>query len=160
VGGWNVILTQIGWNGTVAQDIALVRGAAKLQNKEWGAMITWKYDEAPYLDSGEEIYKQMQMAYTAGADYIVIFNYPTLNGPPYGAMTDEHFQALENFWNDIKTQKITHGSTKGDVAYVLPENYGWGMRRSDDKIWYWDQTSSHRKSGTRRWNCCQSMVYA
>lgn len=152
VGGWDVILTQIGWNDTVAQDIALVRGAAKLQNKEWGAMITWKYDEPPYLDSGEEIYKQMQMAYTAGADYIVIFNYPTLNRNPYGAMTDEHFQALENFWNDIKTQKITHGSTKGDVAYVLPENYGWGMRRSDDKIWYWgpDELSPQIWNTTRQ----------
>jgi len=137
VGGWDVILTQIGWNDTVAQDIALVRGAAKLQNKEWGAMITWKYDEPPYLDTGEEVYKQMQMAYTAGSDYIVIFNYPTLNGNPYGAMTDEHFQALENFWNDIKTQKITHGSSEAEAVFVLPENYGWGMRRSDDRIWYW-----------------------
>ncbi|MCL4429258.1 MAG: hypothetical protein M1167_00755 [Chloroflexi bacterium] len=74
LGGWDVVLTQIGWNDTVAQDIALGRGAAKLQGKEWGAMITWKYDTPPYLDTGPEIYKQMQMAYTAGADYIVVFN--------------------------------------------------------------------------------------
>jgi hypothetical protein len=136
--GWDVILTQIGWNGTVTQDIALVRGAAKLQGKEWGAMITWKYDEQPYLDTGPEIYKQMQMTYTAGADYIIIFNYPqNPEDNPYGVMTDEHFQALQNFWNDVKTQKITHSSTNGDVAYVLPQDYGSGMRRSDDKIWYW-----------------------
>ena len=137
VGGWDVILAQIGWNDTIAQDIALVRGAAKLQNKEWGAMITWKYDEPPYLDTGEEVYKQMLMAYTAGAEYIVIFNYPALNDNPYGAMTDEHFQALENFWNDITTQKVAHGSSGAEAVFVLPENYGWGMRRSDDKIWYW-----------------------
>jgi hypothetical protein len=32
--GWAVLLAQIGWNGTVAQEIALVRGAATLQNKD------------------------------------------------------------------------------------------------------------------------------
>ncbi len=127
--GWDVVFTQIGWNDSFTQDIALVRGAAKLQGKEWGTVITWKYDDPPYLDTGPEIYKQMQLSYTAGANYIVLFDYP--QNPvdnPYGVMTDEHFQALQNFWSDIQTQKITRG---------LPENYGWEMRRIDDKIWYW-----------------------
>jgi hypothetical protein len=152
-GGWDVMLTQIGWNDSVTQDIALVRGAARLQGKEWGAMITWKYDKPPYLDTGPEIYTQMQMAYTAGANYIVIFNYPqndTTN--TYGVMGDEHFQALQDFWNDVKTRKISHGSRGGDVAYVLPENYGWGMRRIDDKIWYWgpDELSPQIWNATRQ----------
>jgi hypothetical protein len=152
-GGWDVMLTQIGWNDSVTQDIALARGAAKLQGKEWGAMITWKYNEPPYLDTGPEIYKQMQMAYTAGANYIVIFNYPQNDtSNPYGVMDDEHFQALQDFWNDVTTQKISYGSTVGDVAYVLPENYGWGMRRVDDKIWYWgpDEFSPHIWNATRQ----------
>ncbi len=138
-GGWDVVLAQLGWNNTVEQDLALVRGAATLQNKQWGAIITWKYDEPPYLDSGSEVYRQLRMAYVAGADYIAIFNYPqndTQN--PYGVMTDEHFKALENLWSDIKTQKIIHGSYSAEAAYVLPNSYGWGMRRADDKIWYWD----------------------
>ena len=161
VGGWNVILAQIGWNDTIAQDIALTRGAAKLQNKQWGAMITWKYDESPYLDTGEEVYKQMQMAYTAGAEYIVIFNYPALNDNPYGVMTDEHFQALENFWNDITTQKVTHGSSEAEAVFVLPENYGWGMRRAvTTESGIGDQTSYHRKSGILHANYCRNMVYA
>ena len=152
-GGWDVLLTQLGWNNSIQQEIALVRGAAKMQNKEWGAMITWKYDEQPYLDTGEEIYKQMQMAYTAGANYIVLFNYPQNDtSNPFGVMTGDHFQALQNFWNDVKTHKITHGSTVGEVAYVLPENYGWGMRRSDDKIWYWgpDELSPQIWNTTRQ----------
>ena len=135
--GWDVLLTQIGWNDTVAQDIGFIRGAAALQKKQWGAIITWKYDQPPYLDTGQEIYKQMTTAYEAGADYVVIFDYPTFNDNPYGAMTDEHFKALENFWNDITTQKITHGSAPAEAALVLPQNYGWGMRRCDDRIWYW-----------------------
>ena len=137
-GNWDVLLTQLGWNISVQQNIALVRGAARMQNKEWGAMITWKYDGPPYLDTGEEIYKQMKMAYTAGANYIVIFNYPQNDtSNPYGVMEDDHFLALQNFWEDIKNQKIKFGSSIGEVAFVLPENYGWGMRRPDDKIWYW-----------------------
>ena len=152
-GGWDVLLGQIGWNDSATQDIALVRGAAKLQGKDWGAMITWKYDTPPYLDSGQEIYKQMEMAYAAGADYIVVFDYPqNPSGNPYGVMTDEHFKALQDFWNDVKTQKITRGSSSGDVAYVLPPDYGWGMRRSDDKIWYWgpDELSPQIWNTTRQ----------
>jgi hypothetical protein len=137
LGGWDVILAQLGWNNTVAQDIALTRGAAKMQNKEWGAILTWKYDGPPYIDNGEEIYKQMVMAYQAGARYIALFNYPTLEDNLYGVMTDEHFEAFEKFWKDITTKTIQHGSAKAEAVLILPENYGWGMRNSEDRIWYW-----------------------
>jgi len=152
LGGWNVVLGQIGWNGTVAQDIALTRGAATLQDKEWGTIITWKYDEPPYLDTGTEIYTQLVMSYTAGADYIAIFNYPqNVTNNPYGVMEDEHFQALETFWQDIQTEKITR-STPAVAAYVMPPNYGFGFRRPDDKIWYWgtDELTSKIWNDTRQ----------
>jgi hypothetical protein len=138
-GGWDVVLAQLGWNNTVEQDLALVRGAATLQNKQWGTIITWKYDTAPYLDTAEEVYNQMCMSYTSGANYVVIFNYPQNDTEnPYGVMTDKHFEALENFWNNIENQRIIHGSSKAQAALVLPQDYGWGMRRSDDRIWYWE----------------------
>jgi hypothetical protein len=89
--GYDVMLTQIGWNHSLTQDIALIRGAARMQNKDWGAIITWKYNEPPYLDSGEAIYQQMLTSYRAGAKYIVIFNYPYSDGAAFGTMTDEHF---------------------------------------------------------------------
>jgi hypothetical protein len=138
LGGYDVILAQLGWNNSVAQDIALVRGSAKMQNKSWGAIITWKYEYPPYLDDGDEIYKQMLMAYEAGAEYIMIFNYPYNQSDSYGVMRDEHFQALERFWNDsVITPKVVHGSAKAETVLVLPENYGWGMRHPHDKIWFW-----------------------
>ena len=109
-----------------------------MQNKSWGAVITWKYDALPYLDNGKEIYTQMVTAYEAGAKYITIFNYPQLPDNPYGVMQDEHFDALKQFWNDAQNHKILHNSTKAQAALVLPTNYGWGMRRPDDRIWgYW-----------------------
>jgi hypothetical protein len=41
------VLVQLGWNDTLAKSIGLIRGAAQMQNKPWGAIITWKYDEPP-----------------------------------------------------------------------------------------------------------------
>jgi hypothetical protein len=139
--GYDVLLAQFGWNHTLVQDIALVRGAARMQNKSWGAIITWKYDEPPYLDSGQEIYNQMLMAYEAGAKYVIIFNYPKIGDNPYGIMMDEHFEALERFWKDVMAVpnlRIIHDSSQAEAALVLPRNYGWGMRQPDDKIWgFW-----------------------
>ncbi|MCK5628202.1 hypothetical protein KAI12_01935 [Candidatus Bathyarchaeota archaeon] len=136
--GWDVIFAQIGWNHTVAQEIALVKGAARLQNKSWGTILTWKYDQPPYLDSGTEIYNQMRMSYEAGAEYVVIFNYPKLAGNEYGILKEEHFVVLERFWNEIVQEPdVVHGSMKTEATLVLPENFGWGMHPPEDKIWGW-----------------------
>jgi hypothetical protein len=134
--GYDVILAHMGWNLTAAQQIALVRGAAKLQNKDWGIVITWKYNTPPYLDNGTEILSQMRTAYECGAKYFVFFNYYEGNGNPYGTLKEEHFKALEAFWNDaVKNPQIVQGSIKADSVLVLPQNYGWGMRWATDKIW-------------------------
>jgi hypothetical protein len=133
--GYDVVLAQIGWNLTLTQQMALVRGAATLQSRDWGIVITWKYNNPPYLDSGSVILDQMRTAYEAGAKYFVLFNYYEGDNP-YGTLKDEHFQALENFWNNVvKNPQVTQGSMKADSVCVLPKNYGWGMRWSEDKIW-------------------------
>lgn len=138
LGSYDVVLAQIGWNHSLPQDIALLRGAAKMQNKRWGVIITWKYTEKPYLASGEEIYDQMVDACKAGAQYTVIFDYPQLEGNDYGVLKNEHFDALKRFWNDaVKNSAITPDSN-AEAVLVLPKNYGWGMRYLEDRIWgYW-----------------------
>jgi hypothetical protein len=136
--GFDVILAQFGWNHTTEQDIALIRGAANLQSKNWGVILTWKYMEWPYLASGDEIYNQMYMAYECGANYIVLFNYAEDMEVPYGTLQDEHFDALELFWKEVvQNQGVVHGGIKPDTALVLPSNYGWGMRHPEDRIWFW-----------------------
>ena len=138
IGGYHTLLAQLGWNNSVNQEIALVRGAATLQNKDWGAIITWKFMQMPYLDTPENIYSQMETAYNAGVKYIILFNYPQIGNDPYGgAMTDKHFQKLQNFWNQVVT-KSPPNAVHAQAALVLPKDYGWGMRRADDKIWgFW-----------------------
>lgn len=136
LGGYNTMFAELGWNSSIAQQIGLVKGAARLQNKDWGTIVTWKYDSAPYLDTGEEIYNQMLTSYQAGAKYILVFNYPNIN--EYGGvMTDEHFLAMERFWKDINEKSFTDLS-QPEAVLVLPRNYGWGMRHATDTIWgFW-----------------------
>ncbi len=135
--GYDVVLAEAGWNNTLAQEIALARGAANFQNKDWGVIITWKNTHPPYLDSGEALYEQMCTSYEAGAKYIAVFNYPYTNGS-YGIMADEHFTALEQVWNDITQGKITRKQF-ADSVLILPKNYGFGMRSAGDTIWgFWE----------------------
>jgi hypothetical protein len=139
IGEYRTILAQIGWNSSVEQQIAQVRGAATLQNKDWGTIVTWKYSQAPYLDTPNNIYKQMATSYNSGAKYIIIFNYSnTTRIDPYGgAMTDLHFQALQDLWTQVVT-KTAPNSVHAEAAFVLPKDYGFGLRRVDDRIWgFW-----------------------
>ncbi|MCL1977521.1 MAG: hypothetical protein FWG55_05410 [Candidatus Bathyarchaeota archaeon] len=133
--GYDLVLAELGWNNSITQELGLVRGAANLQNKQWGTILTWKYDQAPYLPDGEEMFEQMKTSYEAGADYVVIFNYSEDPRNP-NTLQGEHFQALERFWNDVvQNPKIKHGGIKAEAVLVLPQNYGWGMRHSNDNIW-------------------------
>jgi hypothetical protein len=146
MGGYNVMLAELGWNNSVAQQIDLVKGAARLQDKEWGTMIAWKYQQPPYLDSGENIYDQMLASYQAGAKYIAVFNYPYNTTNPYGTLTDDHFSALQRFWKDTTTKSFVDKSQPVAVL-VLPKNFGWGLRNPNDTIWgFW--TSDNRTDQT------------
>ena len=136
LGGYTTMFAELGWNASIAEQIDLVKGAARLQDKDWGTIITWKYDNPPYLDSGQEIYNQMMMSYQAGAKYITIFNYP-YDGGAYGTLTDEHFAAMQKFWNTITTKHVADLSSP-TAALVLPKNFGWGLRNPNDTIWgFW-----------------------
>jgi hypothetical protein len=133
--GYDFILAEVGWNNSITQEIGLLRGAANLQNKNWGTIITWKYDQTPFLAGGNEIYQQMKISYEAGAEYVIIFNYSEDKTNP-NTLQEEHFQALERFWNDVvQNPKIAHGNIRANAVLVLPENYGWGMRHPNDTIW-------------------------
>ena len=131
--GYNTVFAELGWNHNEAQHIALCRGAANVQNKQWGAIITWATNDPPYLASGTQMLQELNVAYSAGAQYLIVFNYPQIN--PYGALTDEHFKVLEEFWNQMHSSPRNTAGNDGQVALVLPKDYGWGMRQANDRIW-------------------------
>ena len=133
--GYDTVLAEFAWNHSRPLHVALCRGAANVQNRDWGVMITWTYEEPPYIVSGDELYDDLIWAYHNGAKYVVIFDHPHTEYSEYGILTEEHFKAIENFWNYVNNNPSKHGTVKGEVAYVLPENFGFGFRSADDKIW-------------------------
>jgi hypothetical protein len=153
LGGYDVVFTQLGWNNSVTQEIDLTKGAAHLQDKDWGVIVTWKYHNAPYLDTGEEIYTQLLLSYQAGAKYLIIFDYPSIEGNSYGVLTDDHFEALQKLWEYIHNPTIKR-VTNVEAVLVLPQNYGWGMRHINDRIWLW----SADEYSLQIWDISQKLV--
>jgi hypothetical protein len=131
---YDVVLAQLGWNDNPAQELALARGAADMQNKSWGSMITWTTSAYPSLPSGDKMYNELKLAYEDGAKYAVVFNYaPGDNGT--GLLTNEHFAALKNFWTNVAQNPRETNNVTAQDSLVLPRNYGWGMRNQNDTIW-------------------------
>jgi hypothetical protein len=131
--GWN-----IGWEGYSRQlNAALVRGAATALNKDWGIMITWAYQQPPYMEPGPQLYDDMVSAYENGAKYIIIFD--SNKNWTENVLQQDHFDAMKQFWQYTQKNPRTATPVNDRSAYVLPENYGDGFRGPNDKIWgLWD----------------------
>jgi len=50
-------------------------------------------------------------------------------------LEEEHFEALEQFWEYAQNNPRTSKKINDRVAYVLPKDYGYGFRGPNDKIW-------------------------
>ena len=131
--GYDAIFCEFGENRPKEISIALCRGAAEIHNKTWGVMITWAQNDPPHIEPATELYKDMVTAYEAGAKYIAVFNHPQTG--PYGLLTEEHLSAIKQFKEFVSKNPQNHTSNLQKLAYVLPEDYGWGMRTANDKIW-------------------------
>jgi hypothetical protein len=131
--GYDAVFAQLGWNYSRQLNVALCRGAASVQNKEWGTIITWTYNNPPYIESGLELYDDLVLAYENGAKYILVFD----SNKEYtgGILKEEHFEALKSFWNYTKENPRKIATTSKRVAFVLPKDFGYGFRGPDDKIW-------------------------
>ena len=138
--GYDTVLAQFGWNNSRPLQISLTRGAAAVQNRNWGAIITWTYNQTPYLESGPQMYNDMVLAYNSGATYIAI--YDSSQNYANTTLTPEDFTALKNFWTYIQHNPVKHGSLTADAAMVLPQDYGFGFRNPDDSVWQYHQASS------------------
>jgi hypothetical protein len=138
--GYDTVFAEFGWNYSRQLNIALCRGAANMNGKDWGAIITWTYKQPPYLESGEELYKDLVLAYENGAKYIILFD--ANEGWTQSVLDKEHYDALNRFWGYMKQNPRQNTKNTGRVAYVLPRDYGYGFRGPDDKIWgFWETDS-------------------
>jgi hypothetical protein len=130
---YTAIFAEFVGNQSRQRHIALCRGAAQAHDKNWGVIVTWKYDNTPYLEDGNALYEELKLAYDNGAKYMIVFNYPKIG--PYGTLTEEHFDALKKFWEYSHNNPQNFDSTKANIAYVLPKDYGFGLRSAEDTIW-------------------------
>jgi hypothetical protein len=133
--GYDVVFAEFGWNYSRQLNVALCRGAANIQNKDWGVIITWTYTEPPYLEFGSDLYDDMVLAYENGAKYIIVFD--TNKNYTHSVLLNEdgRLNALKEFWQYVKDNPRSSDPIRNRVAYVLPEGYGYGFRGPEDKIW-------------------------
>jgi hypothetical protein len=135
--GYDVLLAQFGWNYSRQLNVALCRGAATMQNKDWGVIVAWEYTEPPYIEPGEKLYNDLILAYENGAKYIVVFD--SNKGYTHGILQKEHLDALKQFWQYAKDHPRKSNPNSDRVAYVLPKDYAYGFRGPNDKIWgFWE----------------------
>jgi hypothetical protein len=152
-GGYDTVLAEFGSNHSRQMHVGLCRGAAKVQKRDWGVIVTWTYDNPPYIESGQELYDDLVLAYHSGAKYVVVFDYPKIG--QYGILTDEHLDAMKEFWEYIHSNPTDFGINYGEVAYVLPQDYGFGFRSSRDRIWgLWDADDLSQKV----WNDLDKLI--
>jgi hypothetical protein len=137
--GFDMVMCQFGWNNSRQMQIALIRGAAQTFDKPWGAIVTWTYDQEPYLESGEQLYNDMVLAYRNGANYVAIYDSSTEY--KNSTLTQEHLKALQNFWFFVQQKPDKHGELKADMALELPQNYGFGFRSENDTVWGYIETN-------------------
>ncbi len=135
-GNYTAVFAEFVGNESRQRIIALDRGAANAFHKDWGVIINWKYNQPPhYLESGDALYSDLALAYSAGAKYAFVFSYGNPNINNYGILEPEHFEALQKFWETLHSNPSSFGSNKAQVAYVVPADYGFGFRNPDDHIW-------------------------
>ena len=131
---YSAIFAEFVGNESRDRHIGLCRGAADAFGRDWGVIVTWKYSfQPPYLESGNELYSDLSLAYCSGAKYAIVFSYPQIG--TYGTLTNDHFSALQKFWNTLQNNPGSFGSNTPEVAYVVPADYGFGFRNTKDTIW-------------------------
>lgn len=131
--GYNAVFAEFVGNESRERHIALCRGAADTLGTDWGVIVTWKYNQPPYLEDGVELYNDLALAYSSGAKYAVVFSYP--DAGTYGTLGEEQFAALEHFWTMLHANPDSFGKNSAEAAYVVPADYGFGFRSPTDTIW-------------------------
>jgi hypothetical protein len=132
-GGYDGLFAEFGWNKFTNINVALCRGAATVLDKQWGVIITYQYNSPPYMENGTALYDDLLYAYDNGAKYIVVLD--TNVNWTAGILTQEHFDALQRFWQYIHENPRKAYPVTQRVAYVLPQGFAYGFRGPDDNIW-------------------------
>ena len=155
------MFAEFGWNYSRQLNIAQCRGAANMHGKDWGSIITWTYDQSPYLEPGEE-YEDLVLAYENGAKCIILFDSNggwTRGVLTHGVLKQEHLEALKQFWGmrkripeRVSRLKIGLRTSCQKITAMVSEDRTTRFGGSG-KL-----TTSQAKSALTSATCLQSMV--
>jgi hypothetical protein len=154
-GGYNTVFAELFGRQTDAQTLALVRGAADMQGKSWGVMIEPASQSPLKIQTGDQTYNELQKAYEDGAEYGVVFNYAPDSNNTAGLLQGYQFNAIQRFWTDVVRNSKVSNNVKGQVALVLPNDYGSGLQTSTAPIWgIWPADNQSQQV----WNAVQTSL--
>jgi len=131
--GYDTVFAEFTMNYSQQLNLDLVRGAATSQNKDWGVMITWKYNTQPYMENGSELLNDMKLAYSNGAKYIIVFDGD--QNWTQNVLEPGQLDAIREFWQYAQETPQTISPVSDRTAYVLPADYAYGFRGPYDRIW-------------------------
>jgi hypothetical protein len=131
--GYDTVFAEFTMNYSQQLNIDMCRGAATLQNKDWGVIIDWTYTQPPYIESGPQLYNDMVLAYQNGAKYIIIFD--SNQNYTQNILQQGQLDAMKQFWQYAQANPRTAIPVSDRTAYVLPEDFAYGFRGPQDKIW-------------------------
>ncbi len=133
--GYDTVFAEFTMNYSQQLNLDLVRGAAASQNKDWGVMITWKYNTPPYMESKQDLLSDMKLAYENGAKYIIVFDGD--QNWTKNILSPDQLEAINEFWQYYNANPLSDRT-----AYVLPLDYAYGFRGPSDRIWgLWSRDS-------------------
>ena len=130
--GYGTVFTEFVGNQSRQIAVALDRGAAHTLDKQWGAIITYPANST--IENPTQLYNDMAFAWQSDAKYIIVFDGNSTNAATSGVLTQAHLNAMKQFWSYSQTNTRS-GEYLADTAYVLPADYGYGFRSSNDTIW-------------------------
>ena len=131
--GYDTVFAEFTMNYSQQLNIDMCRGAATLQNKDWGVIIDWTYTQPPYIESGPQLYNDLVLAYQNGAKYIIIFD--SNQNYTQNILQQGQLDAMKQFWQYAQANPRTAIPVNDRTAYVLPEDFAYGFRGPQDKIW-------------------------
>jgi len=130
--GYDTVFAEFVWGYSRQLNVALCRGAATVQGKNWGAMITSVADSSQ-IESGADLYNDTVNAYNNGAKYVLIFD--SDKNYTQNILDQEQFDAMNQFWQYMQAHAQTVIPISERTAYVLPAGFAYGFRGPEDKIW-------------------------
>ena len=132
--GYDTVFGRITMNYSRQINIDLCRGAATVQNKDWGVMITWTYTQPPYMES--YLTSTMTWCWRMKMEQNTLLSLIVTKTLLRTFYNKDNLMRCSSFGSTRKSTLRSISPVSERSAYVLPDGYAYGFRSpTDDSIW-------------------------